>query len=81
MSSYVRIRDVASHTAGTTAIFESDLCWHLAIGERILSTHAWPVTDPFSFTAGAHDWIAFEWLGDPALASTNRHAGRPGLIP
>ena len=61
---FVRIRDVASPTVGTasTAIFEGDLWWHIAVGERILSTHRWPSTDPFSFTAKGNDRIAFEWL-------------------
>jgi hypothetical protein len=77
----LRIRDVVSHAAGfsSTAIFEGDVWWHLATGERILSTHKWPTTDPFSFTAGGNDWIAFEWLGDLTLAVAKRWGGMRGL--
>src|ERR1017187_8989990 len=24
--------------------------WHIAVGQRILDTHTWPTSDPYSFT-------------------------------
>lgn len=39
-----------------------DSWWHLATGRYIVSRHALPVPDPFSFTATGRTWIAHEWL-------------------
>jgi len=78
----LRLKEVGSEPPGrsSTAIFEGDVWWHVATGELILSTGTFPRTDPFSFTAGGNDWIAFEWLGDVFLALTNRWAGLTGLM-
>jgi hypothetical protein len=41
---------------------------HAKIGRDILATRTWPTTDSYSFTAYGNDCIAFEWLGDLAMA-------------
>jgi len=46
-------------------------------GRTFLRTHHWPTTDPYSFTAAGNPWIAYEWLGEIALALVY-HAG--GLV-
>jgi hypothetical protein len=56
-----------------------DTWWHIAVGQRILDTHKWPTSDPYSFTAfGAH-WIAYEWLGEIAMALVAHAGGLLGL--
>lgn len=58
---------------------EGDTWWHLVVGERILSTHAWPTADPYSFTMRGAPWIAYEWLGEVVMAIADRLAGLQGL--
>ena len=59
---------------------DGDTWWHLLAGERILRTHSWPTSDIYSFTAPGAEWIAYEWLGDVALAWAARIAGPAGLM-
>jgi hypothetical protein len=59
---------------------DPDTWWHLTVGERILRTHSWPTSDIYSFTAPGAEWIAYEWLGEVALAWTARIAGLAGLM-
>jgi len=58
---------------------DPDFWWHLKVGERILVTHRWPVTDPYSFSAAGQPWIASEWLGDVLFAGVERVAEFRGL--
>jgi len=58
---------------------DTDFWWHLKVGEDLLATHHWPTTDPYSFTAPGHPWIAAEWLGDVLFASVERAGGLPAL--
>src|ERR1700733_15330327 len=53
--------------------------WHIAVGQRILDTHRWPTSDPYSFTASGVHWIAYEWLGEVAMALAPRVGGLVGL--
>jgi hypothetical protein len=53
---------------------------HLAIGERILSTHHFIYSDPFSFTFKGKPWIAQQWLGECFMAVVNRIGGFDGLL-
>jgi len=64
--------------AGTLFV-EGDTWWHVAVGERILSTHTWPSVDIYSFTALGAPWIAYEWLGEVAMAAAARLGGLHGL--
>src|ERR1017187_3869137 len=58
---------------------EGDTWWHTAVGERILSTHLWPTTDPYSFTVHGNPWMANEWLGEVVMAIAVRWGGLQGL--
>lgn len=58
---------------------DPDIWWHIKDGQAILATHHWPTTDPYSFTVHGQPWIAFEWLGDVALALVMRAGGIRGL--
>jgi hypothetical protein len=60
-------------------LIDPDTWWHITVGEQILRTHAWPTSDTYSFTARGAHWIAYEWLGDVALALPARAAGLVGL--
>jgi hypothetical protein len=59
---------------------DPDTWFHLTVGERILRTHSWPTSDIYSFTAPGAEWIAYEWLGEVALALAARAAGLAGLM-
>ena len=41
---------------------DGDVSWQVAAGEWILRHGYIPTTDPFSFTARGHPWVAMEWL-------------------
>jgi hypothetical protein len=70
----------ASDLAGGKAFVEGDTWQHLAVGERILSTHSWPTTDVYSFTVHGTPWIAYEWLGEVLTALAMRIGGLRGMI-
>ena len=58
---------------------DPDLWWHVKVGESILATHRFPTTDPYSFTVLGQPWLAYEWLGEVALAAAQRIGGLRGL--
>lgn len=58
---------------------DPDTWWHITVGEHILTTHSWPTTDPYSFTANGTQWIAYEWLGEVVMALAARAGGLLGL--
>ena len=60
-------------------VVDPDLWWHVKVGESILATHHWPMTDPYSFTVNGHPFLAYEWLGEFLFASVARLAGVQGL--
>jgi hypothetical protein len=66
-------------TRGDTLFGEGDTWWHLRAGEEILRAHAWPHTETYSFTAAGTEWIAYEWLGEVAMALAYRGGGLVGL--
>ena len=59
---------------------DPDTWWHIAVGQHILDTHTWPTTDPYSFTAPGVHWIAYEWLGEVAMALAAQAGGLIGLV-
>src|SRR5215510_12171529 len=58
---------------------DPDAWWHIKVGQDILSAHHWPTVDPYSFTAANAPWIAYEWLGEVALAAVSKLGGGYGL--
>lgn len=58
---------------------DPDTWWHIKVGEQILTSHSWPTSDPYSFTARGNDWIAYEWLGEVVMALSMRVGGIRGL--
>jgi len=58
---------------------DPDVWWHLAVGEEILATGQWPTQDTYSYTAAGNEWIAYEWLGEVALAQVASWGGFTSL--
>ena len=64
---------------GSKIFLEGDTWWHLETGRRVLITHHWPTTEPYSFTATGSEWIAYEWLGEVVMALAERFGDLRGL--
>jgi hypothetical protein len=62
------------------AVFrDADTSWHIAAGNWILAHGRIPTSDPFSFSAAGHPWIATEWLAEVIFAVAFRLASYAGL--
>jgi hypothetical protein len=59
---------------------DSDMWWHLKMGETIWTTHAIPVTDIFSYTTNHQAAIPHEWLAQAAMYLAYRWGGYSGLM-
>jgi hypothetical protein len=59
---------------------DPDTWLHDVVGQRILSTHSWPSTDTYSFTASGTEWMAYEWLADVVLAQVMHISGLRGWM-
>jgi hypothetical protein len=66
-------------TSARAFLLDPDVWWHIKVGQGILATHQWPTVDLYSFTAAGKPWLAYEWLGDVALAATSHVGGIQGL--
>lgn len=65
---------------GYQAFFhDSDAGWHIRAGQQILQSGMLPRTDPFSFTAAAKPWFAWEWLADITVGTIYQFAGLAGV--
>ncbi|HEY3743156.1 MAG TPA: hypothetical protein VGL53_25090 [Bryobacteraceae bacterium] len=53
---------------------------HIRTGDWILSNHAVPRVDPFSFSKPGGPWFAWEWLTDVFFALLNQVWGLKGLV-
>ncbi len=58
-----------------SSLADPDTWWHIQVGDTILRTGAWPTTDPYSFTVSGTPWMAYEWLGEVAMAAAARLGG------
>src|SRR5574340_707247 len=58
---------------------EPDTWWHLKLGQEILLTGHWLKADIYSFTAYGNPPLAFEWLGEVALALAYKIGALRGL--
>jgi hypothetical protein len=56
-------------------ILDPDMWWHVAVGQRILTTHSWPWSDTYSSTVSGMPWIAYEWLGEVVMGAAASVAG------
>lgn len=58
---------------------KGDTWWHVSTGEHILATGSFPKVDPYSFTAPGTPWLAYEWLGEVAMAQAEHFGSLAGL--
>jgi hypothetical protein len=59
---------------------DADTGWHIRSGELILTTHAVPRTDPFSYTKQGEPWYAWEWMYDIVIAAIHHVSGLNGVV-
>src|SRR5207248_4716743 len=55
--------------AAIQPVTDPDFWWHLTTGNWILSQHAIPRTDLYTYTVAGHRWITHEWLSEVVLAA------------
>jgi hypothetical protein len=65
----------ASFAVAKINILDPDTWWHIAVGQRILASHTWPWSDPYSSTVHGTPWIAYEWLGEVFMGAAASVAG------
>jgi hypothetical protein len=61
-------------------LIDPDTWWHVKVGEQVMTSHALPARDIYSFTAAGTAWMAYEWLGEVFLALAARAGGLRGLL-
>ena len=64
---------------GTKLFRDSDTGWHIRTGERILTMHALPRSDPYSFSRAGAPWLAWEWGSDALMGLAHRIDGLRGV--
>lgn len=57
-----------------------DTGFHLKTAAWILEHHAWPRTDPFTFTINDHPYIDMSWGYQLVLHTAHRLFGAPGIV-
>jgi hypothetical protein len=60
---------------GQMLLSDGDTGWHIRTGDYIMSHHAVPQKDLFSFTKPDEPWFAWEWLSDLLFAWLHRGWG------
>jgi hypothetical protein len=61
--------------AAVTPVLDPDVWWVAAAGRRMLTEHAAPRQNLFSFVDGARPWVMHEWLFGPVYAAGLEHLG------
>lgn len=59
---------------------DSDLYWHIVVGQWIIDHRAVPYVDPFSFTMRGEHWITSAWLSEVLYFAAFRLAGWAGPV-
>ncbi|MFB3920870.1 MAG: hypothetical protein ACE145_04065 [Terriglobia bacterium] len=67
-------------TLAEGAIWDSDIWWHLRNADYLLTHHAFPQADMFSFTVPGHPWLNHEWLSEIPYLLAWRAAGPVGIF-
>jgi hypothetical protein len=67
-------------TVLSSAFADGDTGWHIATGQWIATHGTVPRSDPFSFSARGHPWVAHEWLSELLMYGAWRYGGWSGLI-
>jgi hypothetical protein len=59
---------------------DADTFWHIAVGQRVLSSGVLIYTDPFSFTFEGKPWMSQSWLVECGVALLHRMSGFDGIL-
>jgi hypothetical protein len=79
IGTFTNVHQTLSSSSHALRWVESDTLWHIAVGDLILKTHAWPTHDIYSFTVHGCPWIAYEWLGEVLMSLAWRAGHLHGL--
>lgn len=66
--------------ASMSPYLNTDLWWHLRVGEMIVTEGRVPDRDTLSFTATGQPWLVHEWLAEVIFYLMHRSFGIPGLL-
>ncbi|MBR0939098.1 hypothetical protein JQ586_37760 [Bradyrhizobium jicamae] len=66
--------------SGNHLLNDSDVYWHIAVGQWMLDHRAVPHADPFSFTMYGAPWITSEWLSEILYLGAFKAAGWAGPV-
>lgn len=61
-------------------LIDSDIYWHVTVGQWIIDHHAVPHVDPFSFTMPGQHWITSAWLSEVVYFGAYKIAGWAGPL-
>ena len=61
--------------AALPSIWDTDVWWHLALGDWMACHHALPQTDLFSSVAPDHPWMTVNWIFELAIYGLHQHGG------
>lgn len=64
----------------SSKIVDTDVWWHLKVGEYIWQNQVIPKADFYSFTNAGHPWITHEWLAEVIFYLAGRTGGFYGLF-
>jgi len=72
---------MSSGAAGWEGLLaDADVGWHIRTGDYILSHHAVPRMDLYSFSKPGAPWYAWEWLTDVLYSGLHQMAGLKGIV-
>lgn len=58
---------------------ETDLFWHIKVGQILVAQHGWPRVDPWNYTFPTRTWRTTQWLSEVAFYLIYRVGGLFGL--
>src|SRR5258706_2289374 len=61
-------------------LIDSDVYWHMVVGQWIVDHRALPHVDPFSFTMPGAPWITSAWLAEILYLGAFKVAGWAGPV-
>jgi len=61
-------------------IRSNDIWWHLAVGKKLIQSHAFITKDPFTFTVTGSPWVPHSYLAGIVFYLVHQIGSIPGLI-
>jgi hypothetical protein len=65
---------------GNNLLLDTDTFWQIKVGEAILTQHAVPHVDIYSWTKAGAPWMSSAWLSQVLFAASYQLAGWPGVV-